>query len=210
MGIRQGTAYLQLFAYGERAFCPDYLQARDTSALATLHGLHCHYAAKIEVKLVVKQFPYFLLRYLYCPAVEVVCLLVIIVKHLTENLLVGSVAVRAWDRDEVRLVDILPAVAVLFCHAATTLGESCIAYLIARDKNLTLCLPHGLTDTWQSLACYALLTLTMVVGADIEDGVVLTVVPPYQLVVFLHEREEAAARCLLIMAASHLCQEPGA
>ena len=42
----------------------------------------------------------------------------------------------------------------------------------------------------------------MVVGADIEDGVVLTVVPLHQLVVLADEREEAVLSGAGLMFAS--------
>ena len=50
----------------------------------------------------------------------------------------------------------------------------------------------------------------MVVGADVENGVVLTVVPANQLIVLLGEREEVvAASVAQLTAFLHLSQQPG-
>ncbi len=54
------------------------------------------------------------------------------------------------------------------------------------------------------------IALAVVVGADVEDGVVLTVVPAYEPVVFLDEGEEVVARLSHLAALLHLCQEPRA
>ena len=52
----------------------------------------------------------------------------------------------------------------------------------------------------------------MVVGANVEDGMILAIVPFYQLVVLAYEREEAAATgtSLLLVALLNLCQQPTA
>ena len=50
----------------------------------------------------------------------------------------------------------------------------------------------------------------MVIGTDIEDGMVLTVIPSYQRVVFLYEGEEAVASLAHLTTLLHLCQEPAA
>ena len=48
----------------------------------------------------------------------------------------------------------------------------------------------------------------MVVGTDIKDGVVLTVVPANELVVLLDKREEAVAALAHLTAFLHLSQKP--
>ena len=52
----------------------------------------------------------------------------------------------------------------------------------------------------------------MVVGANVEDGMILAIVPFYQLVVLAYEREEATATgtCLLLVALLNLRQQPTA
>ena len=58
----------------------------------------------------------------------------------------------------------------------------------------------------------ALIALAVVVGAYVEDGMILAVVPFYQLVVLAYEREEATATGtrLLLVALLYLCQQPTA
>ena len=58
----------------------------------------------------------------------------------------------------------------------------------------------------------ALIALAVVVGAYVEDGMILAVVPFYQLVVLAYEREEATATGtrLLLVALLNLCQQPTA
>ena len=56
----------------------------------------------------------------------------------------------------------------------------------------------------------ALIALAVVVGADVEDGVVLAVVPAYESVVFLDKGEKVVARLSHLAALLHLCQEPRA
>ena len=58
----------------------------------------------------------------------------------------------------------------------------------------------GLGDT--------LVALTVVIGTDIEDGVVLAVVPSDQFVVFLGKREEAVVTVLMLTTLLHLGQQP--
>ena len=48
----------------------------------------------------------------------------------------------------------------------------------------------------------------MVVGADIEDGMILAVVPADEFIVLLDEREEARASVIKLLAFLHLSQEP--
>ena len=58
----------------------------------------------------------------------------------------------------------------------------------------------GLGDT--------LITLTVVIGADIEDGMILPVVPADDLIVFLDEGEETVAAVFALLALLHLGEEP--
>ena len=48
----------------------------------------------------------------------------------------------------------------------------------------------------------------MVVGTDIEDRMVVAIVPTNQLVIFLDKREERRPTLLLSLTFGHLCQEP--
>ena len=49
----------------------------------------------------------------------------------------------------------------------------------------------------------------MIVGTHIKDGMVIAVVPAYQLIILLDEREEGGASFLHLLTLTHLCQEPG-
>ena len=59
---------------------------------------------------------------------------------------------------------------------------------------------------------YALITLAMVVGTNIEYGVVLTVVPLYKFVVLAYKRKESVATLARLQSATllNLCQKPAA
>ena len=57
---------------------------------------------------------------------------------------------------------------------------------------------------------YALIALAVIVGADIEYCVVASVVPAYEFVVFLYEREKVVAASLLLVPALNLCEQPAA
>ena len=48
----------------------------------------------------------------------------------------------------------------------------------------------------------------MVVGTDVEDGMVLAVVPANKLVILLDEREESVLLLLVLLTALHLRQQP--
>ena len=50
----------------------------------------------------------------------------------------------------------------------------------------------------------------MVIGTDVENGVVLAVVPSDELVVRLCEREEVVAALSHLLPLLHLCKEPAA
>ena len=55
----------------------------------------------------------------------------------------------------------------------------------------------------------ALVALAVVVGTDVEDGVILAVVPANEFVVLFHEREERVAASILQLASLlNLGQQP--
>lgn len=54
----------------------------------------------------------------------------------------------------------------------------------------------------------ALIALAMVIGADIKDSVVLTVIPPYEFVVLLDEREESCTLPLAAVPVLNLGKKP--
>ena len=48
----------------------------------------------------------------------------------------------------------------------------------------------------------------MVISTDVEESMVLAVVPTYQFIVFLDEREETIFLLLVVLTMLHLCQQP--
>ena len=94
------------------------------------------------------------------------------------------------------------------CHAPTALAETRIAYLPTAHEDLTARLSDSLCHMGGRFFGDALVTLAMVVGTNIEDGMVFTVVPSDEFVVFLDEREETVARLGHLSAFFHLRQQP--
>ena len=101
---------------------------------------------------------------------------------------------------EIRLLDILPAVLEFLGSTTAAFGESCVANLVIVQEYLSACGVNRLCHLWACSLCYALIALAMVVGANVEYGMVLAVVPFYQFVVLAYEREEAvlSGTCLLL------------
>ena len=54
----------------------------------------------------------------------------------------------------------------------------------------------------------ALVTLAVVVGTYIKDGMILAVVPADKLLVTLSKREEVVATAFVLFAFLNLCQQP--
>ena len=96
-------------------------------------------------------------------------------------------------RDEIGLRCIFPAVLELLGNATAALTEAGITDFAIIHQDLST---SGL-DSFHNMdiICFrdTLVALTMVIGAYIKDGMVVTIVPAYQLIIFLHEREEAVA-----------------
>ena len=63
---------------------------------------------------------------------------------------------------------------------------------------------------WRAGPCDALIALAVVVGANIKERMVFPVIPFYQLIIFLHKREEVVATLWSRLALEHLGQEPAA
>ena len=69
---------------------------------------------------------------------------------------------------------------------------------------------HGLLHCRPCGAGDALVALAMVVGANVEERVVVAVVPTYELAAVAHETEEAARITRVATAPLHLAQQPAA
>ena len=98
----------------------------------------------------------------------------------------------------------------LLGNATAALTEAGIAYLAIIHQDLSA---SGL-DSFHNMDVICLrdtlVALTMVIGAYIKDGMVVTIVPAYQLIIFLHEREETIAARRLTLPLLHLGQQPTA
>ena len=86
--------------------------------------------------------------------------------------------------------------------------EAGVANLVVIEEHLATRLADGLLDMGTGGLGDALITLAVVVGADIEDGMVFAVVPADELIVLSREREETVGAFLMLFALGHLSQEP--
>ena len=111
-------------------------------------------------------------------------------------------------RLQIALRTILPAILELLGDTAAALAEAGIADLAIGREDLSTGLADSLLDVAARCHRNALIALAMVVGTDIKDGVVLTVVPANELVVLLDKREEAVVALAHLTAFLHLSQKP--
>ena len=106
-------------------------------------------------------------------------LLVVVIEHLRQDMPVVGVTIRTGNRNEVWLGNVLPTILKLLGLAATAFREAGIADFTVVCQNLTTGLSDGLDYRGVVGMSNSLITLAMVVGADIEDGVVFAVVSAY-------------------------------
>ena len=123
-------------------------------------------------------------------------------------MLVVGVAVRIVEAHEIRLGRIFPTILELLSLSTTALREAGIAYLVAIGQNLSSGGADGFYHMGIIRLSDTLIALTMIIGTHIEDGVILTVVPADDLIIFLDKREETVAAVLSLLALLHLSQEP--
>ena len=125
-------------------------------------------------------------------------------------MLVVGIAVGIVETHEIGLGCILPTILELLGIATTTLMETGVADVAIVGKNLTSSLGDGFSHVGVAGIGDALVTLAMVVGTDIKDGVVFTIVPANDLIVFLDKREETVGSVFVTTAFFHLGEYPGA
>ena len=94
MGIAERAAYFKLLADSKRLLSTNNFQTAYSSALSPLHRYKVDDIAKVVLSLLGYQSRQFLLGIFHPPAIEVGRFLVIVIKHLLENSLVGGVAER--------------------------------------------------------------------------------------------------------------------
>ena len=217
MGVAQRTPYFQFLANDELPFRAHDLQPADSSALATLQGFQGNNLSERHLQSAFYQFEQLLLRIFHRPLEEVGRLLVVVVQHLPQDMLIVCVAEGLTilvgciaHRGEIRFMLIFPAILKLFRLPAAAFAEPGIADFTLVGEYLPAGGLHGLCHMGVAGFRDALIALAVVVGTYIEDGVVLTVVPTHDLVLFFHEREETVvAACLFSLTAFlHLSQQP--
>ena len=211
MGGAESTPYLKFLANDKCAFLPLYPQTADAPATATLQGDEGLDAAEVHLQLLAHQSRQLLLTILHTPTVEIGGLRVIVVEHLGKHTLVGGVAKSGRTAQnplaggllhtqvgkgcrqtvghgtEVGFRHVLPAILKFLGHTTAALAEACVAYLATMAKHLSAGGLHRLRHALLRGTGDALVALAVVVGAHVEDGVVLAVVPSDDLVLLLDE-----------------------
>ena len=109
---------------------------------------------------------------------------------------------------EVGIMLVLPTIFKFLGRSAATLRETCVANLVVIHQQLPTGGLYGFCH--RSVRCFrdALITLAMVVGAHVEDGVVLTVIPTNVFVLRLDERKETIALVAHRLAFLYLGEKP--
>ena len=234
MRLGERAADLQLLTDDICAPTADDPESHDAPRSAALDGLQVEDSAEVDAALAADQVGKLVLRVLHRPAIEVGRLEVVVVEHLAEDALVRGVTeslgggadpaigfglVRqvghrgVWratvaQGDEITVMNRLPAVLEALRNAAARLREACIAKPALVREHLATGGPDGLLHGRCRGACDALITLAMVVGADVEARVILAVVPSDETLVVL-----AAALRLGVdrrLSLFDLCQQPAA
>ena len=208
-----------------------YEQLRYAAAFATLHWYQVDYLAKIHLEFPGYQLGEFLLPIAYFPAIEIIGFLIIVVEHLSQHAGVICIAKSLWLGKypfsglflsskvwqslacvmvvhglEVRLLRILPAIKILLCHTTTALGETGVTYFPLIHQYLSASLPDRFPYLGGSGFSDTLISLAMVIRANIEKRMVFTVIPTNQRVIPLDKREKVITLTRVLAPALHLGQ----
>ena len=210
MGLAERAAYLEFLANSKGALGTHDAQFPDAAALAALQRFEVGDVAKVHLQLTADQLRQFLLRVLHRPAVEVGRLLVVVVEHLRQHVAVVGVAIGTRDGRQVGFRGVLPAILELLRLTAAALREAGVAQLSLIGEHLSACSLHGLGHSRDVGVGDALIALAMVVGTDVEDGVVLAVVPTDAFALAFDEGEERRRLLGMFLPAKHLRIEPAA
>ena len=199
---------LEFLAYDERLLLAHDTQLADVSTRTFLYNLHSEDWSELHLQVFTDEVMCFLLRKLLRPFVEVAGFEVVIIKHLTQNLGVVRVAERVFDRAQIGNLDVLPAVLILVRLTSATLSESRIANLSIVHEYLTSSRANCLSYSGIAGSRDALITLAVVIGTDVEDGVVFAVVPTDTLAFAFDESEEGRSLLGMLLSPLHLGIEP--
>ena len=211
MAVAEGAADLQLLADGEGTAAAHNLQLDDALSRAALDGDEVEDVAQVVHLQVGADVALCLgLCERHRPAVEIGGLLIVVVEHLTDDLRVAGVAEGVFDAFEIGVVFVFPTALECLGVAATTFGEAGIAHFAVADEHLSSGSFHGSLHLRAGLSRDALITLAVVIGADVVGRVCLAVGPADEFVVRLGESEEVMAPLRSFLAALHLCVEPAA
>ena len=109
---------------------------------------------------------------------------------------------------QVRILDVFPAVLEFFEHTTAALGETGITNLAVIHHHLATSGSNRLADNVCRCTGDALITLAMVIGTDIETGMVFTVVPTDHLILSLSESRIFCLGLSDFLILLDLCQQP--
>src|SRR5262245_52368252 len=204
---RERAADFKLLANDHRFALAHNAQTDDSPRSASLDGFELMNRAERDAELRPQQLPQLVLRYRHAPPVKISGLLIEIGQNLSEDDRVRRVAERGrrianpalgvglvgqrqvesgWKlfaviRDgQVRKALVLPGRVVALGHPAARFCITRVAQLIVESENLPERSANRLVYPRRGRFRDALITLAMVVGADVEIGVALLVVPADQ------------------------------
>ena len=113
------------------------------------------------------------------------------------------------EADEIGFGCVFPTILEFLGISTTALVETGIADFTIVGEYLSARIADGFLHVAVTGHRDTLITLTVVIGTDIEDGVILAIVPTDEFVIFLYEREETVSPVLVLSALLHLGEEPG-
>ena len=204
MGRSQPAADFQFLSDRQGQFRADDFQFLDTARLAPLHRNKVDDAAEVTAALLLDNVRQFFLCIAHLPTVEIRSRLVKTIQDLSQQRLVGGIAKSIGrgsypllgigflrqvegdaplriitDRIQVRMASriLAPASREGFRRPAATLREAGVAYLVLRNQHFSPRRGYSGRSLGIGRLRYALVTLAMVVGTDVEEFVILAVVP---------------------------------
>ena len=235
MRIRQSSSDFQLLTNGKRFLATYNLKFADASGSTSLDRNQIKNIAIIGFGVLANQFSQFFLGITNLPTIEIGGFLVVVVQNLRKNLLVVSVAersrclaypsfcflfvgqVRQWTRfflvgisygRQIVIMFVFPTIFKFFGRAPTTFGETRVANLVVINQNLTTSGLNSFCNSCVRCLGDTLIALAMVVGTNIKDGMVFSVVPTDIFFFSFGKREESVALLAHCVSFFDLGKEP--
>ena len=208
MAFGKGAAYLELLADDHGAEGADDAQTHYAARSTTFDRLESLDIAEVDAGALADYAADSFAVVDYFPTEEVGCLAVVIIEHLSQDVLVGDIA-ESFGLAEDPLAGVLldaevgedvgggavgvcfeiievtglPAAFELFEHSAAALGEAGVGQItVGVGEHYAACCSHGFGDRGCCLARNTLIALAMVIGAYVEAVVVVAVVPYHTFV----------------------------